>query len=193
MTKKELIFHAGAKLFAERSYDIVGIRDIANEAGVNSAMISYYYGGKSGLLRDIFIRFSSLVMGSIEPVLEKTTDINQMGKYTAESLLKSARTNRDIYLVGLKELNREREELIDLREELQERGWANFSRTLDRLGLTKKDDDDYADMTFTVVIGMVFSDYLLGGGTYIDDDTKIEKYTNIVTTILRHGSAQLWK
>ncbi len=193
MTKKELIFHAGAKLFAERSYDTVGIRDIANEAGVNSAMISYYYGGKSGLLRDIFIRFSSLIMGSIEPVLEKTTDINQMGTHTAKSLLTSARANRDIYLVGLKEFNRRRDELVDLRDELQERGWANFSRTLDRLGLTHKGDNDYADMTFTVVIGMVFSDYLLGGGTYIDDDTKVEKYTNIVTTILRHGSAHLWK
>ena len=43
------ILDAARRLFAHDSYDNVGIRDIASEAGVDSALISRYFGSKEGL------------------------------------------------------------------------------------------------------------------------------------------------
>jgi len=40
---------AATPLFAEKGYNGVGVRELAVAAGVNLAMISYYFGGKEGL------------------------------------------------------------------------------------------------------------------------------------------------
>lgn len=50
---KRRIFEAAAALFVNKGYSAIGVREIAKEAGVNVAMINYYFGGKSGILKDI--------------------------------------------------------------------------------------------------------------------------------------------
>ncbi len=47
---------AAARLFAEEGFEKVTIRKIASLAGGNSAMISYYFGNKSGLYLEV-LRF----------------------------------------------------------------------------------------------------------------------------------------
>ena len=46
---KEKLLAAATRLFAEKGFAGVSIRQLAEAAGVTSAMISYYYGGKEGL------------------------------------------------------------------------------------------------------------------------------------------------
>lgn len=60
--KKDVILKAAVKLFAMKGYNSVSIRDIGKAAGVNSAAISYYFGGKKELYRDILEQGSSLLM-----------------------------------------------------------------------------------------------------------------------------------
>ena len=65
------------RLFAERGFDGTSVRDIADEAGINVAMISYYFGSKDKLMEALFemrvgnikIRVESLIMDeSISPL-----------------------------------------------------------------------------------------------------------------------------
>lgn len=42
---------AGQRLFAEKGYTTTGVREVAAEAGVNSALVRRYFGSKEGLLR----------------------------------------------------------------------------------------------------------------------------------------------
>ncbi len=44
---------AGTELFADRGYEGVSVSAIAERAGVNTAMISYHFGGKRALYREI--------------------------------------------------------------------------------------------------------------------------------------------
>jgi AcrR family transcriptional regulator len=53
---RERLLDAAALLFARSGYAAVSIRDIAAEAGVNSASIAYYFGGKEGLLAAAYRR-----------------------------------------------------------------------------------------------------------------------------------------
>jgi AcrR family transcriptional regulator len=52
--KKLSIIAAAETLFATKGYDGASVRDIANAADVNVAMISYYFGSKEKLMEAIF-------------------------------------------------------------------------------------------------------------------------------------------
>ena len=66
--KREKLIRAAMELFADYGYDKVSIRQLAAAAGVNSSMISYYFGGKSGLyeavIKELLQNFDGFV-GSI--------------------------------------------------------------------------------------------------------------------------------
>lgn len=53
---KEKLLVSAERLFAERGFDGVSVRDITNAAGVNSALVGYYFGGKQGLLSEVYTR-----------------------------------------------------------------------------------------------------------------------------------------
>jgi TetR/AcrR family transcriptional regulator, regulator of cefoperazone and chloramphenicol sensitivity len=50
---RQLIFDAAARLFASKGFKATGVRDIADEAGVNQALLSYHFGGKGALYHAI--------------------------------------------------------------------------------------------------------------------------------------------
>lgn len=52
--KQQEILNAAEKLFEEKGFDGTSVRDIAKEANVNLAMISYYFGSKDKLLEALF-------------------------------------------------------------------------------------------------------------------------------------------
>jgi len=52
--KKTQIMLAAEKLFSQQGYNGTSVRDIAHEAGINVAMISYYFGSKEKLMEAVF-------------------------------------------------------------------------------------------------------------------------------------------
>lgn len=56
MDKKDHILDVAEKAFAELGYDGASTRMISGEAGVNMAMLNYYFGSKEGLYLAIFER-----------------------------------------------------------------------------------------------------------------------------------------
>lgn len=63
--KKELLLSA-KHLFATKGFDNTSTRDIANHAQVNISMISYYFGGKAGLIPAVFDEFFPKKSTSLE-------------------------------------------------------------------------------------------------------------------------------
>ena len=53
INSKEKILKSVIKLFAQKGYDAVSIREICKDAGCNICMISYYWGGKQELYNGI--------------------------------------------------------------------------------------------------------------------------------------------
>ena len=59
--RKYDILLAAEKLFAQRGFSAVSIRDIANEAGVQLALVGYYYGQKKDLYHAIFEHWATVI------------------------------------------------------------------------------------------------------------------------------------
>ncbi|WP_220736254.1 TetR/AcrR family transcriptional regulator [Shewanella sp. c952] len=62
---REALLCAARSCFISSNYDKVSIRQIANEAGVNMAMIRYYFGNKIGL-------FEAMMIEHLKPVLARS-------------------------------------------------------------------------------------------------------------------------
>ncbi|TCP32048.1 TetR family transcriptional regulator [Scopulibacillus darangshiensis] len=70
-TKEEVITSA-VKLFNMNGYSGTSIRAIAKEAGVNIALVSYYFGGKSGLLEHLMSTFLEGYIQTLEEAFQET-------------------------------------------------------------------------------------------------------------------------
>nr|WP_321513897.1 TetR family transcriptional regulator [uncultured Pseudodesulfovibrio sp.] len=192
MSTKEHILKTAARLFAMRTFDTVGIRDIAREADVNSAMVSYYFGSKTGLLREIFSRFKDQFMSEAKRCMDMSPDTHSLIENFVPRVLANARANRDLYLIGLRELNHDSPELQDLRDDLIKAAQINYIENVERLGIRRPRLDGIPALGFTVIIGAVFSDYLLGGGNCIDDETMVGEYADAIVEILQKGLTGYW-
>ncbi len=64
--KREHILVIAEQLFGERGFDGTSVRDIAQSAGVNLAMISYYFGSKEKLLAALIVFRSEYTYGILE-------------------------------------------------------------------------------------------------------------------------------
>jgi AcrR family transcriptional regulator len=67
--KQLQILEVAEKLFSEHGFEGTSVRDIAQEAGVNVAMISYYFGSKEKLLQAVFVRRMSAGRLVLEHIL----------------------------------------------------------------------------------------------------------------------------
>jgi len=71
--KQLQIIETAEKLFADKGFKGTSVRDIAEEAGINVAMISYYFGSKVQLMEAIFeVRIGTVQM-RIEDLLKDDT------------------------------------------------------------------------------------------------------------------------
>ena len=57
-------------LFSRKGFDGTSVRDIAEAAGINTAMISYYFGSKEKLMEEIFERKSLNIREKVEMLLK---------------------------------------------------------------------------------------------------------------------------
>jgi AcrR family transcriptional regulator len=93
-TEKQIqIIETAEKLFADKGFDGTSVREIAKEANVNLAMISYYFGSKEKLMEAIFnyrinsnwFMFKSLVDDkSISPKVKMEMVVDNMVEKVTE-------------------------------------------------------------------------------------------------------------
>ena len=80
--KKAHIMNHAIALFADRGFEGTSIRDLAHEAGVNVAMVNYYFGSKEKLVEAILDEKASYMKDRIEQ-LESNASLSELDKIDA--------------------------------------------------------------------------------------------------------------
>ncbi len=124
--KREQILDAAQALFAEQGYDGTSVRDICNHAGVNVAMVNYYFGSKEGLFEKMVERRASVMRGRLEE-LSANRDMAPIVKMEilAEEVINRMFGNRDFTLTIMREMSKGGN--LELRERLAEVFTRNIS------------------------------------------------------------------
>jgi AcrR family transcriptional regulator len=72
--KQIQILQIAEKLFAEKGFDGTSIRDIAKEAVINVAMVSYYFGSKEKLLESLVLYKTSGLKELLSDLIDEELD-----------------------------------------------------------------------------------------------------------------------
>lgn len=75
---EEKIKAAARKLFTQKGYDGTRTRDIAEEAGINLALLNYYFRSKEKLFEIVMLEKMHALFGAVTPVVnDPSTSLNE--------------------------------------------------------------------------------------------------------------------
>ena len=66
-----LLLEAADQLFGEQGYDAVSVGDLAKAAGVNKALVFYYFGSKEELFARVLTTYYEAHRGALERALDE--------------------------------------------------------------------------------------------------------------------------
>ncbi|HEY4205662.1 MAG TPA: TetR family transcriptional regulator [Puia sp.] len=100
--KREHILVVAEQLFGENGFDGTSVRDIAHKAGVNLAMISYYFGSKEKLLEALIEYRAGYSYGILEELNKDQTlspwdKIDRLVEFYVDKILSNLRFHNIMY------------------------------------------------------------------------------------------------
>jgi len=113
--KKDHILDVAEKVFAESGYDGASTRQISGEAGVNMAMLNYYFGSKEGVFLAIFERRISAFQKVLADIgnEEGATSWQKLDKYI-DSYINKVVNNNCFHIMLHREISKSKKtELTD--------------------------------------------------------------------------------
>ncbi|MRI33176.1 TetR/AcrR family transcriptional regulator [Endozoicomonas sp. OPT23] len=88
--QKRKLMMATQELMEEKSYKSITIRELGDKAGVNSAMIRYYFGSKEGLVQASLQNFMSSHFAELQPLLEMERPVKPFIQFVSKILNQNA-------------------------------------------------------------------------------------------------------
>lgn len=101
---KQRIIDAALSLFGHKGFNATGVREVAREAGVNQAMINYYFGSKVGLLTAVLDRFFDRYEAIATAHLTTDEPLYVKGRAFMQAALRFFRENPELVVIALTEL-----------------------------------------------------------------------------------------
>ena len=164
---KKHILDTSIKLFSTHGYNETSIREISKEAGVNVSMISYYFGGKDGILKGIVksvtVGFTSL-LNQFELTDIDTTII------VLKHFFQFLENSRPQIKIIFSELTKGSDFLIPIKAQINELQvkLGNFILGNNKPNNSSEFTRKLKIMT-DILLGMIFSDYIYDFSSFQND------------------------
>ena len=111
-TTEEKILQAAAKCFTEKGYAGTRTRDIAEEAGINLALLNYYFRSKEKLFQKIMLSKLEQMFGTILPILmDENTSLEEKITLATDKYLDLLSENPNLPLFIISEIQKETSEI----------------------------------------------------------------------------------
>lgn len=189
--KKEIIFEKAKELFYKQGYSATGVREIAKSAGVNVSMISYYFGCKAGILKEIINRFFDRYNDAITESMSCCKDSNSFIRTFIEKVINIIKEDPTLCRVAVYEIpfnckqitSFKVEKIKALRERMAVQVFPKFEIPI---------DVELLSIIGPALISLMFSHFLLKpivSNVYKDtlSEGYYDKYKSVISTIFIDG------
>ena len=115
VSTEQKIISAADNLFTQKGYAATKTREIADEAGVNLALLNYYFGSKENLYKKVVHEKFKMLLGAIGPVLsDETVSLEDKIKSITGNYTKLLLENEELPIFILNELTVNKELFKDI-------------------------------------------------------------------------------
>ena len=113
-TTEERIKQAAAKKFIEKGFSRTTIRNIAEEAGINVALLNYYFRSKEKLFQSIMEEEVRSMFGILNQIMESDSPLQVKIWQFADKYIDYLRTHPNVPLFILSEMRHDVDRLADM-------------------------------------------------------------------------------
>ena len=103
---EEKIFEAATEVFTERGMDGARMQDIADHAGINKALLHYYYRTKDHLFNAVFEKIAGQMFKKFAPVLDEKLSLEEKIRFFFKEHITFLQKNPRLPGFLLNEINR---------------------------------------------------------------------------------------
>ena len=155
---EEKILSAARKIFTTKGLDGARMQNIADEAGINKALLHYYFRSKMKLFDVVIKETIADFIPVIDKILESDIPLEEKIKLSIEKYFDMLQKNPQLPIFILGEINRDSERFIEIMSEFKEiRHLASsFNKTFLSAGKRIEEPAQY----FTSIISMIIFPYI---------------------------------
>lgn len=140
---EEKIFESATEVFIEKGMDGARMQDIADHAGINKALLHYYYRTKDRLFDAVFEMIAGKMFSRFTPVLDEKMPLEEKIRFFFREHISFLQKNRRLPAFLLNEINRNPARIKRLLDNLDiEKLWrvleSQHKGELDKYGITRK-------------------------------------------------------
>lgn len=125
---EEQIIEAARKIFTRKGLAGARMQDIADEAGINKAMLHYYYRSKDALFELVFSEAFDKMIGRMNEILEGQLSFQEMIRALVENYIQQIGENPYLPVFVMNELHQQPAEFLQRLK--QRRHFPNVARFL---------------------------------------------------------------
>lgn len=103
---EEKIFEAATEVFVEKGMDGARMQDIANHAGINKALLHYYYRSKDHLFNAVFEMIAQKIFIKFAPVFDENLSLEEKIRFFYKEHITFLQNNPRLPAFILNEINR---------------------------------------------------------------------------------------
>ena len=107
LSTEEKILSAAKKVFLTRGMDGARMQDIADEAGINKALLHYYFRSKDQLFEKIFLEVASAFLPKIFAIIESDATLFEKIERFCDEYISQVMTTPYVPIFILNEINRQ--------------------------------------------------------------------------------------
>jgi TetR/AcrR family transcriptional regulator len=111
---EEKIFEAATDVFVEKGMDGARMQDIATHAGINKALLHYYYRTKDQLFNAVFEMIAGKILKRFAPVFDETLSLEEKIRFFYKEHIAFLQANPRLPGFLLNEVNRNPERIKNL-------------------------------------------------------------------------------
>lgn len=197
MTKpKDRILKAAIHLFAQKGFDGVGVRELADTAHVNLSMINYYFGSKAGILKAIIDAFFTKYIANARAAFKTNHPLEEKIRIMIRTEIDFFKANPEMMRIALTELPFNMPDVV-----AQKSDHVQYMRDyIAPLVAPMLDETQIGQVPLEIVgpalLGMMSLHFILRPivrnlKDIILDESFYERYTHIVTHIFLYGVVSL--
>lgn len=156
--KQKQILSTAERLFSLKGFDGTSVRDIADDAGVNIAMISYYFGSKEKLMEALFEQRTTNIKVKVETLLndDKSSPFEKVQSLAEDIINKIMNKQQFFKIMTCEQLINKNPVIINLINDLKKKNLEEFNKLIEygqQKGFFKKDID--ALLLMNIIVGAI--------------------------------------